>query len=43
MEKKHYLILGALALVGGYMWYRHDKKEKAKKALAATPVATKMP
>jgi hypothetical protein len=40
MNKKTWLMLGAVALVGGYMWYRYDKKEKAKKALASTPAVT---
>ena len=40
MNKKHYLILGAIALVGGYLWYKHDKKEKARKALESTPAVT---
>jgi hypothetical protein len=44
MKRNHYLILGGIALVAGYLWYKNDKKakeNKAKKVLAMTtnPIA----
>ena len=33
MKRNHYLILGGIALIGGYLWYqKRDKAEKEKKA-----------
>jgi hypothetical protein len=41
MKRNHYLILGGIALIGGYLWYKNDKDKKAKKALSTstTPLA----
>lgn len=42
MKRNHYLILGGIALIGGYLWYKkREKSEIAKKALATitTPLA----
>ena len=36
MKRNHYLILGGIALIGGYLWYKKTKDDKAKKALAAS-------
>ena len=34
MKRNHYLILGGIALIGGYLWYKkREKAEIAKKAL----------
>jgi succinyl-CoA synthetase beta subunit len=40
MKRNHYLILGGIALIGGYLWYKNDKDKKARKALATslTPI-----
>ena len=42
MKRNHYLILGGIALIGGYLWYKNDKDKKARKASLAslTPTAT---
>ena len=37
MKRNHYLILGGIALVAGYLWYKKDKENKAKKALMLAP------
>lgn len=44
MKRNHYLILGGIALIGGYLWYRHEKSEKARKALVktTTPLSSNM-
>jgi hypothetical protein len=37
MKRNHYLILGGIALIGGYLWYqKRDKAEKARKASLST-------
>lgn len=36
MKKNHYLILGGIILIGGYLWYKNDKDKKARKASLAT-------
>ena len=36
MKRNHYLILGGIALIGGYLWYKKTKDAKTKKALAAS-------
>jgi hypothetical protein len=42
MKRNHYLILGGIALIGGYLWYqKRDKAEKARKASLST-LATKL-
>ena len=30
MKRNHYLILGGIALIGGYLWYKNNKDKKAK-------------
>ena len=35
MKRNHYLILGGIALIGGYLWYKNDKDKKARKASLA--------
>lgn len=39
MKRNHYLILGGIALVAGYLWYKNDKKRKEDKAKGLTSVA----
>ena len=42
MKRNHYLILGGIILIGGYLWYKNDKDKKARKASLAktlTPMA----
>lgn len=36
MKRNHYLILGGVALLAGYLWYRKDKKNKEDKAKNAS-------
>ena len=44
MKRNHYLILGGIALIGGYLWYqKRQKAEKTKKALAASIAASLAP
>lgn len=40
MKKNHYLILGGIILIGGYLWYKNDKDKKARKALTTTAVTS---
>ncbi len=36
MKRNHYLILGGIALIGGYLWYKNDQDKKARKASLST-------
>jgi hypothetical protein len=41
MKRNHYLILGGVALIAGYLWYKNDKDKKARKAslsMSTTPL-----
>jgi hypothetical protein len=40
MKRNHYLILGGIALIGGYLWYKNDKDKKARKAITTTAVSS---
>jgi hypothetical protein len=40
MKRNHYLILGGIALIGGYLWYKNDKDKKARKAALAKTLTT---
>lgn len=31
MKRNHYLILGGVALLAGYLWYKNDKDKKNRK------------
>jgi len=35
MKRNHYLILGGIALIGGYLWYKNNKDKKARKLASA--------
>jgi hypothetical protein len=40
MKRNHYLILGGIALIGGYLWYKKNKENKAKKSISALATTT---
>ena len=44
MKRNHYLILGGIALIGGYLWYKKNKEERDRKASSlvseTTPLAS---
>lgn len=43
MKTNHYLILAGVALVGGYLWYRHKKQSKDMKLKTVAPVTSAEP
>lgn len=42
MKRNHYLILGGIALIGGYLLYKKNKADKADKAISGLSVSSPM-